>query len=300
MKLGEGGMGVVYKAYDTRLEREVALKLLPPEHVANPQRLQTLMREARAASALNHSNIVTVYEVGSELGMDFIAMEYVEGQSLAHAIPAGGLPLAHALDYAVQIAAALAKAHAAGIIHRDLKPANIMLASDGLIKLLDFGLAWRAPAAESQTASPTAEGEIAGTIGYMSPEQVRGLPSNHRTDIFSFGVVLYEMVTGERPFLGRSATAVCDAVLHAPPPDFGGSQVPGKLKAIIRKLLEKDPVNRYESADQVQQEMRALETSLAPARRSKSAWLAVGAAVVLAAVLAGWLWQGSIAPAVGA
>jgi len=292
-KLGEGGMGVVYKAYDTRLHREVALKLLPPEHAADPERMQRLMREARAASALSHSNIVTVYEVGSELGLDFIAMEYVEGQSLAHAIPAKGLPLARALDYAVEIAAALAKAHAAGIIHRDLKPANIMLAADGHIKLLDFGLARRAPTAQSQTVGVTSEGEIAGTIGYMSPEQVRGLPSDHRTDIFSLGVVLFEMVTGERPFLGSSAMAVCDAILHAPPRDFGDSQVPGKLKAMIRKLLERDPAHRYGSADEVQQELNALESSLEPARLSKTAWMAVGVAVVLAGLLAGWFWHRS-------
>jgi serine/threonine protein kinase/dienelactone hydrolase len=292
-KLGEGGMGVVYKAYDTLLQREVALKLLPPEHAGSPERTQQLMREARAASALSHSNIVTVYEVGSELGLDFIAMEYVEGQSLARAIPAKGLPLACALGYAVEIAAALGKAHAAGIIHRDLKPANVMLTADGHIKLLDFGLARRARTAEPQTASVTAEGEIAGTIGYMSPEQVRRLPSDHRTDIFSLGVVLFEMVTGQRPFLGSSAMAVCDAILHAPPRDFGDSQVPGKLKAIIRKLLEKDPAHRYGSADQVQQDLNALESSLKPARLSKTAWTTVGVAVVLAGLLAGWLWHRS-------
>ena len=296
-KLGEGGMGAVYKAYDTRLYRDVALKVLPPEHLADSEYRQRLMREARAASALNHANIVTVYEIGSDPGVDFIAMEYVEGRSLAQAIPVKGLPLAHALDYAIQISAALAKAHAAGVIHRDLKPANIMLTGEGHIKLLDFGLARRVPRAESGTATLSAEGEISGTIGYMSPEQVRGLPVNHRTDLFSFGVVLYEMVTGERPFIGSSAMAVCDAILHVQPRDFGDNLAPGKLQAIILKLLEKDPANRYGSADQVQRELEALESSLAPERPmrlSRNAWIAVGAAVVLTAVLASWLLHGSL------
>jgi len=295
-RLGEGGMGVVYKAYDTRLHREVALKVLPPEHLADPEHRQRLMWEARAASALNHPNIVTVYEIGSERDVDFIAMEYVEGQSLARAIPTNGLPLAPALGHAIEIAGALAKAHAAGVIHRDLKPANIMLTGEGHIKLLDFGLAWRVPPSESGTAALTPEGEISGTVGYMSPEQVRGLPVNSRTDLFSFGVVLYEMVTGERPFSGGSAMAVCDAILHAPPRDFGDTLVPGKLKEIIRKLLEKDPANRYGSADEVHQELEALESSLVPQRPMRlprNAWIGVGAAVVLIAVLAGWFWRRS-------
>jgi formylglycine-generating enzyme required for sulfatase activity/predicted esterase/predicted Ser/Thr protein kinase len=290
-RLGEGGMGVVYRAYDTRLHREVALKVLPPEHLADPELRQRLTREARAASTLNHPNIVTVYEIGSERDVDFIAMEYVEGQSLAHAISPKGLPLPRVLDYASQIAAALTKAHAAGVIHRDLKPANIMLSGEGHIKLLDFGLAWRVPLAESGTTL-TAEGEVAGTIGYMSPEQVRGLPLNNRADLFSFGVVIYEMLTGERPFTGSSPMAICDSIMHAPPRDIGDILVPAKLKAIIRKLLEKDPANRSGSADQVQQELRALESVLAPTppvRLSKNAWIAVGAAAVLIAALAGWL-----------
>ena len=300
-RLGEGGMGVVYRAYDTRLHREVALKVLPPEHLADPERRQRLMREARAASALNHPTIVTVYETGSERGVDFIAMEYVEGRSLAHAIPAKGLPVAQALDYAIEIAAALGKAHTAGVIHRDLKPANIILTGPasgypGHTKLLDFGLARRMRLAESGTGALTAEGKISGTVGYMSPEQLRGLPTDHRTDLFSLGVVLYEMVTGERPFTGSSAMDVCDAILHAQPRDFGDSPVSGKLKAIIRKLLEKDPANRYGNADEVCQELKSLQTSLAPARPmklSRNGWIAVGAAIVLAGVLAGWLWRRS-------
>jgi dienelactone hydrolase len=274
----------------------VALKVLPPEHLADPEYKQRLMQEARAASALNHSNIVTVYEIGSERDMDFIAMEYVKGRSLAQAIPLKGLSLARVLRHAIEVAGALAKAHAAGVIHRDLKPANIMLTDEGNIKLLDFGLAWRAPRVDSGTASLTEEGDISGTVGYMSPEQVRGVPVSHRTDLFSFGVVIYEMVTGGRPFTGSSAMAICNAITHDPPRDFGDTPMPGKLKAIIRKLLEKDPANRYESADQVQQELTALETSLAPAgpvKLSRNAWIGMWAAAVLIGVLGSWLWHRS-------
>jgi dienelactone hydrolase/predicted Ser/Thr protein kinase len=293
-KLGAGGMGVVYRAYDLRLERNVALKVLPAGDLDDPERRRWLLREARAASALNHSNIVTVFEVGSEGGVDFISMEYVEGSSLSEAIPAKGLPVARALDYAIGIAGALEKAHAAGVVHRDLKPANVMLTAEGQIKLLDFGLARRAPLGPAETATLSRVGEISGTIGYMSPEQLRGLPVTPRADLFSFGVVLYEMVTGERPFTGDSGMAVCDAVLHAAPRGFGDVKLPAKLKAIIRKLLEKEPANRYPSAGDVQQELKALVSSLAPARSvslSRNAWMAVTAAVLLACIAGGWLWR---------
>ena len=292
-KLGQGGMGAVYRAHDTRLLRTVALKVLAPKHIANAEKRKRLMLEARAASVLNHSNIVTVYEIGSDLDVDFIAMEYVQGQSLAYRIPQEGLPLGRALDYAAQIAGALAKAHSEGVIHRDLKPANVMLTSDDRVKLLDFGIAQRSSIAEPHS-SLSAESEICGTIGYMSPEQVRGLPINCRTDLFSFGVVLYEMVTGKRPFTGSSATVVLDATLHAEPRGFNDRQLPGKLKAMILKLLEKDPANRYESAEEVQRELKSLESALAPVepvKLSRNAWIAVGCATLLIVILAGWLWH---------
>src|SRR5208283_373639 len=171
---------------------------------------------------------------------------------------ANGLPWRRTLDCAIEIAAALEMAHGAGVIHRDLKPANIMLTSEGHIKLVDFGLARRMRQAEWEP-DLTSEGEVAGTIGYMSPEQLRGLPVDQRTDLFSFGVVLYEMVARERPFTGSSAMAVCGAILHAQPRGFGDSRAPGKLKTIIRKLLEKDPANRYASAEEVHRELKALE-----------------------------------------
>jgi serine/threonine-protein kinase len=199
-KLGEGAMGVVYRAYDTQLHRPVALKILPPEYAADPERRARLLREARAASALNHPNIVGVHEVGSDSGMDFIAMEFIEGKTLGDIIPACGLPLGQALDYAVQIADGLAKAHASGVVHRDLKPGNIMLTGPasghpGLVKLLDFGLARRVELGEGHETTLTVKGEIAGTPAYMSPEQAQGEPVDARSDVFSFGSVLYQMVT---------------------------------------------------------------------------------------------------------
>jgi serine/threonine protein kinase len=236
-RLGAGGMGVVYRAYDSKLHRNVALKVLPPADLAEAGGRLRLIREARAASALNHPNIVTVYEIGSEGGTDFIVMECIEGQSLGHAIAAQRLPSTCVLDYAIQIAAALAKAHASGIIHRDLKPANIMLTADGHIKLLDFGLAQRSQVTDSAVQMATmAEGEIAGTVGYISPEQLGGLAVDGRTDLFALGVILYEMATGERPFQGDSRLSVIEATLHTEPRDFGADVVPGRLKAIIFKL----------------------------------------------------------------
>ncbi len=195
-QIGAGGMGIVYRAEDVLLGRTVALKLLPPELASDPQHRARLLREARASSALNHPNIVTVYEVGTANGLDFIAMEFVAGPRLAEMIPRHGMAVREALSIAIQVADALAKAHAAGIVHRDVKPSNIMVA-EGIVKLLDFGLA-KAPAAPSgdgeQTrtvSAKTAEGAVIGTFGYMSPEQAQGQPVDARSDIFSFGAVLY-------------------------------------------------------------------------------------------------------------
>jgi len=306
-KLGEGGMGVVYKALDTRLNRAVSLKVLPSYRVADPERKQRFVKEARAASALNHPNIVTIYDINQAEGVDFIAMEYAAGKTLDRHIPQQGMRIGKVLEVGIQMAEALTAAHAAGIIHRDLKPSNVMVSDSGQVKILDFGLAKliektelnaeeKPPADTRESSLRTDEGMILGTIGYMSPEQVRGLPVNQRTDIFSFGVVLYEMITRERPFTGTTPMTVADAILHAQPRDFGDSLVPGKLKAIIRKLLEKDPANRYGSAEEIHRELKALETSLAPARPvrlSRNAWIAVGAAVVLASIAFGWLWHRS-------
>jgi serine/threonine protein kinase/Tol biopolymer transport system component len=259
-KIGQGGMGAVYRAYDTRLRREVALKVLLPERLGDPESKQRLMREARAASALNHPNIVTVYEIGAEGGLDFIAMELVEGTSLKQVIPANGLPLGKVLDWAAAIADALATANSSGIVHRDLKPGNIMLTSAGRVKLLDFGLARRVRLGESQTTL-SVEGEIAGTPAYMSPEHVRGEEADVRTDLFSLGAVLYEMATGKRAFSGPTTAAVLHAILaeQPVPPTQLNPDIPPKLEEIINKALEKDPALRYQTAADLRADLKRLK-----------------------------------------
>ncbi|MCX6621929.1 MAG: serine/threonine-protein kinase, partial [Acidobacteria bacterium] len=223
-KLGEGGMGVVYRANDTSLHRQVALKVLAPELSSDPDGRRRLVREARAASALNHPNIVTVHEIGSDRGVDFISMEYVDGRSLAQVIPAKGLPLKRALEYAIAIADGLAQAPAGGIVHRDLKPGNVMVTGEGRVKVLDFGLAKRTEAtpvsseATSLAGRPSTEtGLIVGTISYMSPEQAEGKKVDARSDIFSFGSLLYEMLTGQRPFRRNTPALTLAAILHMEP-----------------------------------------------------------------------------------
>ncbi len=205
-EIGAGGMGVVYKADDLRLKRTVALKVLPPELALDPERRARLLAEARAASALNHPHIVTVYEIAEADGTDFIAMEYLEGRSLDRLIGANGLPLTEALAYTAQILSALAAAHTRGVVHRDLKPANVIVTPQRQVKVVDFGLAKRLArgAADSEAttataAAKTAEGALAGTVAYMSPEQAEGRPVDERSDLFSLGVILYEMATGRRP-----------------------------------------------------------------------------------------------------
>ncbi|MGO9010694.1 MAG: protein kinase domain-containing protein [Bryobacteraceae bacterium] len=260
-KLGEGGMGAVYRAFDTQLHRPVALKVLPPEYASDPEWRSRLLREARAASALNHPNIVGTYEVGSDNGVDFFAMEYVEGKSLTKIIPAGGMGLDETLDYAVQIAGGLAKAHAAGVIHRDLKPGNIMLNTDGLVKLLDFGLARRAELGPGHESTVTMEGRIMGTPAYMSPEQAQGQSVDARSDIFSLGVVLYEMATGTRPFRGDSAMSVISSILKDSPPAPAevNPAVPRDLDRIVRRCLVKDAARRYQSAVDLHSDLEDLQ-----------------------------------------
>ena len=245
-ELGAGGMGTVYRAFDTQLRRPVALKVLPSDFQADPERRERLLREARAASAINHPNIVGIYEIGSDANLDFIAMEFVEGESLDKLIPAEGLPLPQALDYGAQIAAGLTKAHASGVIHRDLKPANIMVTCDGIVKVLDFGLARRAPLSGEGDSALTVEGEILGTPAYMSPEQAEGKPSGPRSDVFSFGAVLYEMVTGRRAFVGQSPVAVLGAVLYA---DRSPAGLPRDLANVLNRCLAKDPSRRADFAE---------------------------------------------------
>ncbi|HWR53307.1 MAG TPA: serine/threonine-protein kinase, partial [Bryobacteraceae bacterium] len=207
-KLGEGGMGQVYKARDSHLDRFIALKFLPADRVSDQDRRRRFVQEARTASALNHPNIVAVYDIDEAAGLYFLAMEYVPGKALDALIPRKGMRLGEALKIAIQVADALAKAHAAGIVHRDLKPANVMMTPEGLVKVLDFGLAKlmdaRLEPQGSGSTTVTAEGLIVGTAGYMSPEQAEARPTDARSDIFSFGCILYEMITGERAFRGET------------------------------------------------------------------------------------------------
>ena len=301
-KLGEGGMGVVYRAYDTQLRRLVALKILPPEFASDPERRSRLLREARAASALNHPNIVGIYEVGSDSGVDFIAMEFIEGKCLGDVIPARGLPLGKALDYGVQIAAGLAKAHAAGVVHRDLKPGNIMLTAPasghaGLVKLLDFGLARRVELAEGHDTTLTVQGEIAGTPAYMSPEQAQGKPVDARSDVFSFGSVLYRMVTGQQAFEKSSHISTLAAVVEQEPPPLP-SGVSRDLAKVIARCLRKAPARRFQHMGDVKVELEDLKAELdqgssppEPRRSRRKLWLAAAAATALLLTAAVLVWR---------
>jgi Tol biopolymer transport system component/predicted Ser/Thr protein kinase len=254
-EIGRGAMGVVYEARDTRLDRPVALKILPPERVSDPVRKQRFIQEAKAASALNHPNIVTVHDINSDDDVDMIVMEYVAGRTLAELIPARGLRASAAVKYAIQIADALAKAHAAGIIHRDLKPSNLMVTDDGRVKVLDFGLAKlleKTPSSPDDQAVTEAgltdEGVVMGTAPYMSPEQAEGRPLDARSDIFSFGSVLYEMLTGERPFAGDSnLSTLAKIVNHQPKPVSELiPSLPQDLAKLVARCLRKDPARRYQ------------------------------------------------------
>jgi serine/threonine-protein kinase len=259
-KLGEGGMGVVYKARDTHLDRYVALKVLPAEKVADPDRKRRFVQEAKAASALNHPNIIHVYDIDQAEGTDFISMEYVDGRTLDKLIPPKGMPLDEALKYADQIADALAAAHAAGIVHRDLKPANVMVTEKGLIKVLDFGLAKLSPLAGIEnTQTVTVAGTISGTLSYMSPEQAEGRPVDGRSDIFSFGAMLYEMASGVRAFERDSGITTLAAVLHEQPPPL--RNVPPDLAAIISRCLCKNPGDRFQRAEEIRQALQQLGRS---------------------------------------
>ena len=280
-KLGEGGMGVVFCARDLRLERLVALKILPPEQMADAHRRGRFEREAKAASALNHPNIVTIHEIETVDGVDYIAMEYVRGSTLRELIPPGGMNLADALNYSNQIAAGLAAAHGAGIVHRDVKPANIMVTKSGLVKLLDFGLAQveQVPLSEADSTGSigpaflTRPGTILGTVAYMSPEQAQAKEMDQRSDIFSFGIVLYQMLTGSLPFQSNSEVGLMYEIVHGPTPSV--SQVrrdlPPALDRVLSTALEKDPKMRYPDMDtliadlrQVSREMAGLAPLTAP------------------------------------
>jgi serine/threonine protein kinase len=279
-KIGEGGMGVVWKAEDTKLHRHVALKVLPEAMAADPERRARFEREARAVAGLNHPNIVTLHSVEetdtSTGSVHFITMELVEGRTLTQLLPTEGFTLSRMLEIAIPLAEAVSSAHRAGITHRDLKPQNVMIGADGRVKVLDFGLAkLAAPSSDVPfdsrltTETLTQEGVISGTVPYMSPEQVRGSAVDPRSDIFSLGVMLYEMAAGHRPFAGDNAIVLLASILKDDPPTVEG--MPASLNQVLRKCLAKEPEDRYQDGAALLAELagvrgeEALATALAPA-----------------------------------
>ncbi len=273
--IGEGGMGTVWRAKDMTLGREVALKVLEPRWAADPVRLTLFEREARAAAALNHPGIVTIFEIEQAGDLRFIAMELIDGQTLGELISSDGVPLRQLLDVAVAVSDAVSAAHKQGIIHRDLKPNNIIIGPGGRVKVVDFGLAALALPETAKdwdrltTMTAPIEGFLAGTLGYMSPEQVQGLPADARSDIFSFGVILYEMATGKRPFDGPNAMAIVAAILRdsPEPPTRLNPKLPLRLGRIIDTCLEKDPNRRWQTAAEMRRSLDNLRTDLREATR---------------------------------
>jgi serine/threonine protein kinase len=317
-RLGEGGMGVVYKAEDTRLHRFVALKFLPVEMAHDPNSLERFRREAEAASALNHPNICTIYDIGEQDGQSFIAMEFLDGKMLRDCIASNPMPLAQLLDLGAQIADGLDAAHQLGIVHRDIKPANIFVTKFGHAKILDFGLAKLSPKPESQetvtgdaTRGPialqlTRPGTMMGTVAYMSPEQVRGEELDNRTDIFSFAIVLYEMATGHQAFPGHTSGVVTEAILNRAPASLRRlvSYDGLELDRIVTKALQKDRKLRYQTAADLRADLRAFKnnvtlgrsasmslTSQIPALPKRWTLLGVGAALffLLSTIAIWWL-----------
>jgi len=277
LPLGAGGMGEVYRATDTKLGRDVALKVLPTEMAHDSERLARFRREAKALAQLDHPNIVTIYTVEECDGVHFLTMQLVEGQPLDRLIPAGGLPLEQIVEIASALGDALAAAHDKGIVHRDLKPANVMVSNEGRVKVLDFGLAKDVRGANlgaaTLTSSQTQVGVVMGTPAYMSPEQASGRPLDHRTDIFSLGVVLHEMATGRRPFEGSSSAELMSAILRDTPPSVTEVRpdLPSDLARIVRRCLEKDPRHRVQTARDVSNEFRELRATAETRRPSGAA-----------------------------
>ena len=301
-QIGAGGMGEVYRARDTRLQRTVAIKVLPPEVFADAERQRRFLQEARAASALNHPNIVTLHDIASQDGVQYLVLEYVAGQTLKQSTPPGGLPAGDLLDYGLQIAAALGAAHAAGIVHRDIKPSNLMVTPEKRIKVLDFGLAKAGDAVGSEFEETrtrpgcTAPGVVLGTAAYMSPEQTRGEPLDGRSDIFSLGSVLYEAATGRPPFAGASMLAVMHEVASVQPARLTSIRpdLPRELEGILARAMAKDRQERYATAGEMAAALMSLQAQPQPARTSRRRWGAAaglgGVLAIAAAALAYYAW----------
>jgi serine/threonine protein kinase len=304
--LGRGGMGEVYAAEDTRLNRIVALKVLSQMTAADPERLRRFQREAKAIAALNHPNVVTIYSVEEADGVPFLTMELIEGKPLDTLIPKHGMKLAALLEFAVPLTDAVSVAHQRGIVHRDLKPSNIMVGDDRRLKVLDFGLAKLSQETVGDTAAETATVEqltahhrVFGTAAYMSPEQAEGRSVDHRSDIFSLGVLLYEMATGTRPFKGESPMSILSAIMKdapAPAADVN-PEVPLELDRVIRRCLAKDPARRYQSAVDLRNDLEELSHASPPERRVFAGrramqGLAVVATVAVPIAAAVVVWRG--------
>src|SRR5215467_1568674 len=304
--LGAGGMGEVYRARDPQLGRDVAIKILPAFLSRDPDRLRRFEQEARAAAALNHPNILAVYQLGNHEGSPYLVCELLEGSTLREHLMRGPLPVRKAVDYGAQTAHGLAAAHEKGIVHRDLKPENLFVTRDGRIKILDFGLAKLIqPPTSSGSATPTIEagtepGVVMGTVGYMAPEQVRGGAADYRADIFAFGAILYEMLTGKRAFHKPTSPETMSAILNEEASSL--SQIspgtPPALQRVVHRCLEKNPEQRFQSASDLAFALEALSESgsgpsglIAPApSQSKWKWIAAAAVLVaIVAVVANWL-----------
>ncbi len=299
-RLGAGGMGEVYAALDTRLQRKVAVKVLPAAVVGDAESLRRFEHEARAIGALSHPNILAVYDIGSHGGVPFMITELLEGEDLRTRLRGGPLPVRKAVEIGVQIARGLAAAHERGLVHRDLKPENLFLTSDGLVKILDFGLAKLARGATGELAGSqlatapvvTTPGTVMGTVGYMAPEQLRGLPVDHRADIFAFGAVLFEMLTGRRAFAGETMADTITAILREDPPELATlcRNVPVGVEQVVRRCLEKEPEERFQSARDLAfaLEGMALTSGVAPSRAlprlDRRRWLLLAAAAVVGLV----------------
>ncbi|HVH28601.1 MAG TPA: protein kinase, partial [Vicinamibacterales bacterium] len=306
--LGAGGMGEVYRAHDSRLGRDVAIKVMPTAFSADAERLQRFEQEARSAAALNHPNILAVHDIGQHDGSPYIVSELLVGETLRERLNVGAVPVRKAVEYAIQIAHGLAAAHEKGIVHRDLKPENVFLTSDGRVKILDFGLAkltQAEPALAGLSALPTVSpntspGVVLGTVGYMAPEQVRALPVDHRADLFAFGAILHELLSGRRAFARDTAPETLAAILNEDPPDLGAAAaaIPPALVRIVDRCLDKSPSRRFQTASDLAFALNGLSDASSASRaapprthRIHRAWLGWGTAALLLATLAPVAYQ---------